>query len=252
MAGFDYSLNIDLGAGGASVFDRITDSILASGAQLSEHTKAFDIVTRDRLTALDLSPLLIYMIDTVPASVLPYLAEQFDVMGYKGWRFADTEQKKRDLIKQAIELHRYKGTPWSIVEAIKRIGFYDATVLEGGYGMYYNREAQFDRRIQYAGPYNIFNFRVRVDLGNTRGISAQQSLDILALVNEYKNVRSRLVDVFYTRTVVDTVNMSDEVSYVVKMRVEERFTGNNYDASIQYNKIHKFVHYTEEVTVVRK
>lgn len=32
-------------------------------------------------------------------------------VGLEGWLFAANEQEKRELIKQAIELHKYKGTP---------------------------------------------------------------------------------------------------------------------------------------------
>ncbi|MFT2543454.1 phage tail protein, partial [Escherichia coli] len=37
----------------------------------------------------------------------------------------------RMLIKAAIELHRYKGTPWSIREVIRRFGFGEVDLIEG-------------------------------------------------------------------------------------------------------------------------
>ena len=70
---------------------------------------------------IDFTKLLIYWLDIVDASVLPHLAEQFHVLGLEGWDYATTEQEKRDLLKQAVELHRYKGTPWAVRQGLKRI-----------------------------------------------------------------------------------------------------------------------------------
>lgn len=50
----------------------------------------------------------------VDASALPALAEQFHVQGLEGWLFTTDEREKRELIKQAIELHKYKGTIWAV------------------------------------------------------------------------------------------------------------------------------------------
>jgi len=55
----------------------------------------------------DLSKLLVYLIDQVEESALPFLAWQFHIEGFDQ---AKTIQEKRNLIKHAIELHRHKGT----------------------------------------------------------------------------------------------------------------------------------------------
>jgi len=41
-----------------------------------------------------------------------------DVLGWKGWNIAKTEQERRNLIRTAIKLHKYKGTTISIKMAI--------------------------------------------------------------------------------------------------------------------------------------
>lgn len=68
-------------------------------------------IAAERFAQIDLTALLVYLVDIVDASALPSLAEQFHVQGLEGWLFAANEQEKRELIKQAIELHKYKGTP---------------------------------------------------------------------------------------------------------------------------------------------
>jgi len=67
----------------------------------------------------DLSKLLVYLIDQVEESALPFLAWQFHIEGYEK---AQTIQEKRNLIKSAIELHRYKGTLFGIKTACTLAG----------------------------------------------------------------------------------------------------------------------------------
>lgn len=64
--------------------------------------------------------LLIYpRIDSLSGEVLDLLAWQFHI---EGWELADTEEKKRALIKRAIALHRLKGTPAGIKFAAAQAG----------------------------------------------------------------------------------------------------------------------------------
>jgi phage tail P2-like protein len=71
---------------------------------------------------IDLSPMLVYLVDIVDASILPYLAEQFCMAGDAGALYAgfgpDTEVKTRALLKEAIVLHRFKGTRYSVQRAL--------------------------------------------------------------------------------------------------------------------------------------
>lgn len=75
----------------------------------------------ERSLKLDLTRLLIYWLDMVEASALPHLAQQLHILGLEGWDYAVTESQKRELLKQAVELHRYKGTPWAVRQGLKRI-----------------------------------------------------------------------------------------------------------------------------------
>ncbi len=242
---FPYLLPILFGS--AEAEQRIVDSILASGLQNSEHIKAFDIVGRDRLALLDLNPLLIYMIDTVPAVALPHLAAQFDILGYKGWRFAKTEAEQRSLIKQAIELHRFKGTPWSIKEAIKRAGYSDATIIEG-IGQYHDGSFIRDGSITHSGLSNWACFRVIFNLGNDKGISEQETIDITALVNEYKNVRSKLVNISFVKSIEDEVIITETVQITIQMDMDEDFQLFHNGKALR-NGLYKRNAYVEDVTI---
>ena len=174
--------------------------------------KAFDEVIEERFGALDMASVLVYLIDIVNADALPILAKQFDVLGYKGWLLADTEQKQRDLIKQAIELHRYKGTPWSIKAALERLGYPNAQIQEGVGTIYYldgtwnlNGSITLGASGHWAYFRVLFNF---IDF--TTVIPAADLEKVTGLILEYKNERSHLYGVTFELDVEDTLELEDE------------------------------------------
>ncbi|HIA1612215.1 TPA: phage tail protein I [Salmonella enterica] len=85
-----------------------------------------------RLQDIDLTPLLVYLVDLTEVTALPWLADQLAITGDNGWNLAESEDARRALIKNAIELHRYKGTPWSVRQVIRNLGFGEVELCEGG------------------------------------------------------------------------------------------------------------------------
>jgi Phage tail protein (Tail_P2_I) len=97
------------------------------------------MVLIERLGAIDLTPLLVYRIDSVPAGALPFLAWQFDILSPL-WQLiapnnssveASATEAARNLIKLAISLHRVRGTPYAIKTALAALGWPGAAILEG-------------------------------------------------------------------------------------------------------------------------
>lgn len=204
-------------------------NILASSIAGIEHLAAFDEMVEERLANLNIEAVLIYLIDTVDSDALPILAEQFDVLGYKGYGLATTELERREVIKKAIELHRYKGTPWSIKEALKAVGYYDAQIDEGLTGLVYYDGTWNHNGSQLYGPGHWADFSVIIDIGSTQGITAQTAAAAVALINEYKNVRSRLRYLNYTATVNEYLTGVEEtVSVSIVSNVSDTF-GYYYD-----------------------
>lgn len=170
------------------------DIILASGIADVPHLGAFDLLVKKRFDDVQLDALLVYLIDVVSEDALPYLAEQFDVLGYKGMRLATTTAQKREVIKRAIELHRFKGTVWAVKEALKTIGYPDAVLTE---------------HVQ-SGPHGWATFRILINAGNNP-ISAQAIEELVKMIDEYKNVRSHLLDISYLISFDgDSITLSDE------------------------------------------
>jgi phage tail P2-like protein len=168
------------------------NTVLADSISYVPHLQAFDLLVKQRFTELELDKLLVYIIDTVPATAIPYLADQFDVLGYKGFRLAQTEADQRAVIKKSIELHRYKGTLWAVREALTSIGYGAAIIQENVGGV----------------PYT---FRITIDLG-TQMLSESSIDDLEKMIDEYKNIRSHLLDLSYTISFGDTITPTD--SYI--------------------------------------
>lgn len=125
-----------------------------------------------RVSAIDLSPLLVYLVDTVDSSALVDLAEQFHVMGTEGWNSATTEETRRALIKSAIELHRHKGTPYAVSRAIELMGLTGRPVEWFDYG---------------GAP---FHFKISAAIPPGRSFTETDWQALLARVEDAKNIRS--------------------------------------------------------------
>jgi hypothetical protein len=172
-----------------------------------------------RLGALDLAPLLVYRIESVPCAVLPFLAWQFDVIspvwqlvapaaisidaltnidalididnllfapGTPGVDAADEAQ--RELLEAAIELHRYHGTPSSIRRALSALGWSNVSFLEG--------EATWGGT-SYPSDQGWAAFRVVVNLAGDDNVPAGAAPAIATAANFFKPARCLLDSVWF-------------------------------------------------------
>ena len=114
---------------------------------------------------------LIYpRIDELSEETLDLLAWQFHIEGYE---LAANITEKRNLIKKAIELHRYKGTKYAIEKACEAL----------------NIKGIINEWFEYGGqPYY---FKVDINL-KYQGLQSDTYDKLLNLIEEYKNLRSKL------------------------------------------------------------
>lgn len=122
---------------------------------------------------VDLKPLMLYIIDRVPEKLLYILAKQFHVLGDEGWNLTQNDKERRELVKSAIQLHKYKGT----VKALKKV--FETLQVSGEIAEWQSYKGR---------PHS---FRVLVNLFN-RNLDTATELRLLNLINEYKNERSYL------------------------------------------------------------
>ncbi len=106
-------------------------------------------------------------------SLLDLLAWQFHVEGYE---LAQTIEEQRNLVKNAIELHRYKGTKYAVEGVLKLL----------------NLPGEIQEWFEYDGePYR---FKVEVS-SPSRQITPELRDRLIQLINEYKNERSWLDEI---------------------------------------------------------
>ena len=194
-------------------------SILPDSISKALHLKVLDEMVETRFADLDTNCVLINLIDSVPSPALPFLAIQFNVSGYKGWKFADTEQKQRDLLKRAIELNRYKGTPYGIKEALKLAGVIGAIQIQERVTLTYNGDLTYNG-VGFYGNHWAY-FRVLIGVANLNGLSLN---DVREVVLEYKNARSWLIDVSYFQDLSDTITAVDSKVSEIANEISEVVT----------------------------
>jgi P2-related tail formation protein len=173
-----------------------------------------------RLAALDLTTLLVYRIDSVVDEALPFLAWQFDVLsplwqliapvalgvdaltdidllidvddliesGGAVLELALTEAAQRELLKNAIGLHRFRGTPWAIKQALASLGWTRVALLEGQSTWGGNA---------YPSNQGWAVFRVMIDLGVAQGVSIGAAATASAAVNFFKPARSWMDSIWF-------------------------------------------------------
>jgi len=169
--------------------------VIASSLADNELAKAFSELVAERWDNFDITPFMVYLVDSCETSVLSYLADQFDVAGLQGFEIAENEEQQRELIKRSIALHKFIGTPWVIREACKTVGF-PIVLLEEGVN---NEWAQFS---------------VFVEADTSRHISEENYRKLRLFIEFYKNERSHLVELGFFQTLTD--------EYVFNNPVEER------------------------------
>jgi P2-related tail formation protein len=173
----------------------------------------------ERLGAIDLTPLLLYRLESAPDSALIFLAWQFDMLDPQWQLAASTSGESvdalrdidtlididtllspsssagptdfdtwRTLLKSAIPLHRVHGTPYSIRQALAAMGWEDVSFMEG-------QAAWGGSAWPSSEAWAVF--RVIVNLQPAQLVSDADPARIIAAVNFFKPARSWLDALFF-------------------------------------------------------
>lgn len=207
------------------------DNILADSIAHIPHLAAFDMMANARMNAVEVENLLVYVINTVSSSALPTLARQFDIEGFRGYGMATTDEQRRSIIKQAIELKRYMGTVWAIRQAMITVGYADAILNEG--------VDTGDVDTDWA------RFQIESVLGDTVGIEGTSQSDLAKLIREYKPARSVLEGISYSMSLSDVLpllNDSLNIDFEAPPLEEDLgYIARFYDGSFNYDGTQKYI-----------
>ncbi len=126
------------------------------------------------MNKLDNSKVMTTLVELIDDDFISLLEEKWSVTGYDGSFLAESDRSKRGLIKVAVELHRYKGTPWSIREVLRRLGFGEIEIDEGLKARTY--EHKFVQTIPLSDKWAYYAIRLNQPITNDQ---AQQLRKIL-------------------------------------------------------------------------
>lgn len=171
--------------------------ILMASAVADSRLGVFDELISLEFDDIDLSPVMCYLADVVDKSALPWLAVQFDVDGFKGFDQCRNDDQKRELIKNAINLHRHIGTVWGIKKACSIIGFDPKRIEE-------------NVPVTPGGPNVWCAFRIEFDPSVLDYFTSDTLAMLRIFVNYYKNARSILTAMYIAADFEDKIFISDE------------------------------------------
>lgn len=152
----------------------------------------------ESMAELDMNAMLVYLVDLVKPKLLPYLADQFSLLDEAAWLLAESADARRNLVKNAAELHRYKGTPWAIREVIRLLGFGEITLQEGLSGQVRDGTILRDGSHVHGDPASWPCYRVFLK----RFITNDQAALIRRLLLSVAPARCRLVSLDYTAVAI--------------------------------------------------
>ncbi|MDP0264179.1 phage tail protein [Glaesserella parasuis] len=85
----------------------------------------------NQLDHLNHAKIMTTIVELLGDEFIPLLAEKWSVTGYDGEFVAEDNDSKQALIRNAIELHRRKGTPKAIRDVLRSLGFGEIEIDEG-------------------------------------------------------------------------------------------------------------------------
>lgn len=156
----------------------------------SGHERALSKTTGRRIEAIPVPLRALWNPDKCPVDLLPWQAWGLSV---DFWSDNWPESVKREMYRNSILIHRYKGTPWAVKKALKIVGLGDSEIVErstllkkydsqGGLRLDGSwrlgpeqRLSSFERLTGYVWPENWATFHVRLNMAQA---SKHGTLDI--------------------------------------------------------------------------
>lgn len=164
-------------------------ALLPPNATLLE--RALASVVDDLVTLFD--PLAgAWNADDIPAAFLPWLAAEWSV---DVWDPDWSEEQMREAIRAAVEIHRIKGSPASVIRAIEAMGYGVGELIEGWSNVRYDGTATYDGSYTHQSSDHWAEYRVRM----MAPISIAQADAIRAVCARTAPARSRLKELDFTQ-----------------------------------------------------
>lgn len=146
----------------------MTDKSLLPYSMQDESNLALEACINQAFS-IDMTVFLTCIAENLSDSILYEKANQFHVLGAEGWNDCKTREDKINLVKNAIKMHRFKGT----ISSVKSI---------------LNDEFEYLPWHQYSGIPNHFKIRMNVETP----VSNETKLKFVKTIQEYKRLSSKM------------------------------------------------------------
>lgn len=150
----------------------------------SKLERALERSFKDSVEGINVPIRTLWNPDTCPLSLLPWLAWAFSV---DAWEPSWTEAQQRAVVKNSLIIHKYKGTIGAVKTALESIG-YEWEIVE------------WWQDTPKGTPYT---FRIDIHVRD-RAITDAEYNSILRIVQDTKNVRSKLATMVVTNDTFGT------------------------------------------------
>lgn len=131
-----------------------------------------------RLNVLSRQSAIPLLVDITHESALDHLADQLSLDG-DGWEMADTLEAKRALLKEAIQLHRKKGTPFAVKRTLETLGYSNVSITERAEFFTHNSTEQHNatRTYQRAGSWTHYRLQMAQTITRREATLIRRTLD---------------------------------------------------------------------------
>lgn len=131
------------------------------------------------------------------------LAKTFHLLANESYRFAGTTEQKRELVRNALILHRTKGTKYAVERVCNILDLKEARLTE-----WFEDDGE---------PYTF-----KINANAFDGLNQETIRLLYNMVDEFKNVRSHVAVFEFNMTSYGTVYMPAGIIYDVKLETRQQ------------------------------
>lgn len=141
--------------------------------------------------------------NTLEEHYVDALAKTFHLLANESYRFAGTTEQKRELVRNALILHRTKGTKYAVEHVCNILDLKEARLTE-----WFEDDGK---------PYTF-----KINANAFDGLNQETIRLLYAMVDEFKNVRSHVAVFEFNMTSYGTVYMPAGIIYDVKLETRQQ------------------------------
>lgn len=141
--------------------------------------------------------------NTLEEHYVDALAKTFHLLANESYRFAGTTEQKRELVRNALILHRTKGTKYAVERVCNILDLKEARLTE-----WFEDDGE---------PYTF-----KINANAFDGLNQETIRLLYSMVDEFKNVRSHVAVFEFNMTSYGTVYMPAGIIYDVKLETRQQ------------------------------